>query len=153
MVIFVFFTVCFRLLAVHGLLQGDKHGLGRVRDQVHVAGPWRDDRQPVGGHESAGPMLVSDYEFAETFEIVDISYYGTRTTPFEPNLTIKIRFRRISNRVACVYVCLCLSSSYVKNTYVRHTSFIHKLCAFIHTYLVSVDLAFESRQSDGRVYQ
>lgn len=52
-------TRCFRLSEVHGLLQSDKLGLGRVRVQVHVASPRRDDYQPFGGHESVGFMLVS----------------------------------------------------------------------------------------------
>lgn len=32
-----------------------------MRGQVHVVGPRRDEHQPVGGHEGAEPVLVSQW--------------------------------------------------------------------------------------------
>lgn len=54
----IVFSACCRLLEIHGLLPGDQLGLGRVCGQVHVTGPRRDERQPVGGCEVVRPMLV-----------------------------------------------------------------------------------------------
>lgn len=79
------FVVCFRLPEVHGLLQDNQLGLGRVRGQVHVAGPRRDDQQPVGRNKSAGPMLVSDAFCARQNVRERARYYFSNTAP--PNVT------------------------------------------------------------------
>jgi len=50
---------CCRLPEVYGLLPGDQLGLGLVHRTIHVSGPRRDERQPVGGRQGAEPVLVS----------------------------------------------------------------------------------------------